>query len=95
MDIFTQTRLLRAPSSLALNVCRDGASTTSLGNLFQCFTTLIVKNFFFISSYLNTHGHLNRATFSFRWLHSSWSHSWPRLARSCLLPSPATGTSGC
>ncbi|KAK4818403.1 hypothetical protein QYF61_012324 [Mycteria americana] len=43
-------RLLRAPSNLTLNVSRDGASTTSLGNLVQCFTTLIVKNFFLISS---------------------------------------------
>ncbi|KAK4819472.1 LOW QUALITY PROTEIN: hypothetical protein QYF61_004698 [Mycteria americana] len=42
--------LLRAPSNLTLNVSRDGASTTSLGNLFQCFTTLIVKNFFLQSS---------------------------------------------
>ena len=37
-DIFNQTRFLRAPSNLALNVSKDGASTTSLGNLFQCFT---------------------------------------------------------
>ena len=29
---------------LALNVSRDGASTTSLGNLCQCFTTLMLKN---------------------------------------------------
>ena len=49
-DIFNQTRLLRAPSSLALNVSRDGASTTSLGNLSQCFTTLTVKNFSLTSS---------------------------------------------
>jgi len=49
-DIFNQTRLLRALSNLALNVSRDGASTASLGNLFQCFTTLIVKKFFLISS---------------------------------------------
>ena len=28
-----QTRLPRATSSLALNACRDGASTASLGNL--------------------------------------------------------------
>ena len=34
-----QTRLPRATSSLALNACRDEASTTSLGNLFQCITT--------------------------------------------------------
>jgi len=31
-----QTRLPRATSSLALDACRDGASTASLGNLFQC-----------------------------------------------------------
>jgi len=30
-----QTRLPRATSSLALNASRDGASTASLGNLFQ------------------------------------------------------------
>ena len=49
-DIFHQTRLLRAPSNLALNTSREGASTVSLGNLFQCFTTLMVKNFFLISN---------------------------------------------
>ncbi|KAK4808555.1 hypothetical protein QYF61_009858 [Mycteria americana] len=43
-------RLLRALSNLTWNVSRDGASTTSLGNLFQCLTTLIVKNFFLKSS---------------------------------------------
>ena len=42
-DIFNQTRLLRAPSNLAWNVSRDGAPTTSLGNLHQGFITLIVK----------------------------------------------------
>ena len=45
-----QTRLPRATSSLALNACRDGASTASLGNLFQCVTTLCVKNFLLISN---------------------------------------------
>ena len=45
-----QTRLPRATSSPALNVSRDGASTTYLGNLFQCVTTLWVKNFFLISN---------------------------------------------
>jgi len=45
-DILHWTRLLRAPSRLALNTAREGASTTSLGNLFQCFTTFMVKNFF-------------------------------------------------
>ena len=28
---------VQSPFSLTLGVCRDGASTTSLGNLFQCF----------------------------------------------------------
>ena len=37
-----QTRLPRATSSLALNASRDGASTASLGNLFQC----VRKHFF-------------------------------------------------
>ncbi|KAK4818202.1 hypothetical protein QYF61_008586 [Mycteria americana] len=49
-DIFNKIRLLRVPSNLTLNVSRDGASTTSLGNLFQCLPTLIVKNFFLKSS---------------------------------------------
>jgi len=39
-----QTTLPRATSSLALNASRDGASTASLGNLFQCVTTLWVIN---------------------------------------------------
>ena len=45
-----QIRLPRATSSLALNASRDGAFTTSLGNLFQCVTTLWVKNFLLISN---------------------------------------------
>ena len=45
-----QTRLPRATSNLALNAYRDGAFTISLGNLFQCFTTLCVKNIFLISN---------------------------------------------
>ena len=48
--IFHQTRLLKAPSSLALNTAREGAAAASLGNLGQCFTTLIVKNFLLRSS---------------------------------------------
>ena len=44
-----QTRLPRATSSVALNASRDGASTTSSGNLFQGVTTLCVKNFLLIS----------------------------------------------
>jgi len=37
-------------SSLGWNASRDGASTTSLGNLFQCSTTLCVKTFLLISN---------------------------------------------
>ena len=40
-----QTRLLRAPSNLALKTSRDEAFTTSLGSLLQCLTILSVKNF--------------------------------------------------
>jgi len=49
-DIFHSIRLLRAPSNLTMNVPSNGASATSLDNLFHCFTILIVKNFFLISS---------------------------------------------
>lgn len=38
-------QVLRAPSSLTLTVSRDMAFTTSLGDLCQCLTNLIVKNF--------------------------------------------------
>ena len=43
-----QTRLLRATSSLAWNASRDGASTASLGNLFQCVTTYEKNHFQFV-----------------------------------------------
>jgi len=49
-DIFHQTRLLRAPSNLALNTAREGAATASLGNLGQGLATLTRKNFFLISN---------------------------------------------
>ena len=39
--IFQQMRLPKASSSLTLNTSGDGTSTSSLGNLFQCLTTLI------------------------------------------------------
>ena len=35
----------RAPSSLASNIAKDGASTASLGSLCQCLTNLGEKNF--------------------------------------------------
>jgi len=37
-DTSLQTRLLTAPSSLALSASREGTSTTSLGNLCQHLT---------------------------------------------------------
>jgi len=45
-DTFHWTRFLKALSNLALNTSRDGASTASLGSLFQHVTTLTGKNFF-------------------------------------------------
>ena len=53
-----QTRLPRATSSLALNASRDGASTTSSGNLCQCIITLWVKNFL-LKSNLNLPSHFD------------------------------------
>ena len=47
-DTFQQTKLLKAPPNLALNTSREGESTASLGNLCQCLTTIMVKNFFLI-----------------------------------------------
>jgi len=58
-DTFHQTRLLKAPSNLALNPAKEGAATASLGNLGQGLTTLRVKNFFLIS-------HLNLPSFSLK-----------------------------
>jgi len=43
-DANHHTRLLTAPSSLALNASREGTSTASLGNPFQCLTTLCAKD---------------------------------------------------
>jgi len=48
-DPFHQPRVLRAPSSLALDISSDGAATASLGSLGQGLTTLMGKNFFLIS----------------------------------------------
>ena len=52
--------VVRALSSLTLSVCRDGASITSLGILCQCFTTLIVINFFLMCN-------VNHPSFSLKW----------------------------
>ena len=48
-DTHSSIRCSERPS-LTLNIPRGGASTTPLGNPFQCFTTLTVKNFFVIPS---------------------------------------------
>jgi len=60
-DPFHQTRVLQAPSNLALNTAREGAATASLGNLGQGLTTLKGKNFFVISK-------LNQPSFSLKLL---------------------------
>jgi len=41
-------QVLRALSSLTFSVCRNGASTGSLGNLCHCLNTLTVRNFFLV-----------------------------------------------
>jgi len=45
-DPFHQPRVLKAPSSLALNSAREWAATAPLGSLGQGLNTLRVKNFF-------------------------------------------------
>jgi len=54
-DTYSWIRLLRALSSLTLNVTRNGAATTSLGNLCQCFTYPNHKKNF---SYIQPNSHL-------------------------------------
>lgn len=44
-NCFRSSCLLRTMSSEVLNISRDGDFTTSLGNLFQCLTTLTIKKF--------------------------------------------------
>jgi len=39
-----------APSTRFLNPCTDGDSSTALGSLFQCLTTLSAKKFFLIAN---------------------------------------------
>lgn len=40
---------LSGTSTCLLNTSRDGDSTTSVGSLFHCSTTILVKNFFLIA----------------------------------------------
>lgn len=63
-ETYSCIRLLRAASNLTWSVFSDGASTTSLGTLSQCLTTLIVRNFFLIS-YLNLSSGYNIGLFFF------------------------------
>jgi len=49
-DTVRYTRLLKAPSNMALNTDREGAATASLGSQGQGLTTLRLKNFFLISN---------------------------------------------
>lgn len=49
-DAFHQTELPKVPSNLSLITSGDGASTASLGSLFQCLSILIGHNSFFVSN---------------------------------------------
>lgn len=49
-DIINFIMLFRILSKLVLNISRNGTFATPLGNLLKYFTTLIMKNFFFIAS---------------------------------------------
>lgn len=53
-EIFHLTGLLRASSNLTLSTPMYWASTTSLSNVFNCLSTLMVKNFFLIPSLILT-----------------------------------------
>ena len=44
------SQVAQSPIRPDFNVSKDGAPTTSLGSLWQCLTTLTVKNLFLISS---------------------------------------------
>ena len=44
-DPYSYIKLLRALSSLTLDISRNGASTTSWGNLFHCLTIHVCKTF--------------------------------------------------
>ena len=46
-------KLLRAPAILTSNVFKDKKYSASLGNLFQCLTTLLVIKTFFLTSNLS------------------------------------------
>lgn len=66
-DTFCQPRLLQALFNLAWNISRDGASTASLGNLVQGFSTFIVKELF-PAFYFRDHIHVFRGFESSAWL---------------------------
>lgn len=47
-DFFYKIKLRKALYNLTLNPCKDEASAAYLHHLFQCLTTFIVKNHFFM-----------------------------------------------
>jgi len=49
-DTFQQIKFFKALSNLVLNTARKGAVTTALRNVFQCLSTVTVKNYFLISN---------------------------------------------
>jgi len=90
-DTFHYTRSFKTPSNLVLNTSKEGAFTTSLGNLLMCLTILIVKHLFLISN-------LNLPSFSLKLLSFVLSlHALvesPSLKLSCRPPS-GTGRPQC
>lgn len=59
-------RLPSTVSSWILNIWKDGDSTTSLGNLFQCLATLQVKKIYFMFKW-NLCFNLCKCPLSFHW----------------------------
>jgi len=52
-------QVLRAPYSLTTGISRDGAPTTSSGNLCQCLTAFSVTDFFLLSKMFSLCGYQN------------------------------------
>lgn len=67
-------RWLKVPFNLALNASSNGASTTLLGNLFQCLIILTLNTFFLISNLISGQ---NLPSFSLKTIISCPSHTSP------------------
>lgn len=75
---FCSSRATQFPKRVFCNICKDGYSTTSLGNLFQCLITLIMnRNVSWCSD--------DPSSVSFC-AHSLWSCLWALLKTAWLCP---------